>query len=335
MRMTIAVSIALLSVAFVAVADEGWNEREARAVREDVCPAIEHLPDFTQIKATFEKGLSNDASAATALAALIGHANEDVASTAAQMLGRFPSPASSLALQNSYSADPRFLVRAAALAGLARMKDPAAATLSRAALQGNDEAMQGAALGALEGLGDPAHSSAILDYYTRHPGQVSADGLKSLGELGDPPGSTAVRDRLMAEANNKSKTLDFRYQAALGLRAMGQEGLVKPIMDYVKAEVTNNRLITVKGLMEDLAATRGLTVKSQVDVDVLLHDIAVRGRDRVDEWDRPLRAKYVSPDVFHIVSDGPDMTPNTADDLSTAEALDRYLDRVFPDMFAP
>jgi hypothetical protein len=116
---------------------------------------------------------------------------------------------------------------------------------------------------------------------------------------------------------------------------MGQEGLVKPVMDYVKAEVTNNRLITVKGLMEDLAATRGVTVKSQVDVDVLLHDIAVRGRSRIDEWDRPLRAKYASPGVFHVVSDGPDMTPNTADDLSTAEALDIYLDRVFPDMFAP
>ena len=330
--MTIAVSMAL-SVALVAAGDEGWNEREARAVRRQVYLAIEHLPDFAQIKVTFEKALSNDASAAPALAALVGHANEDVASTAAQMLGRFPGPAFSMALQNSYSTDPRFFVRAGALAGLARMKDPVAATLSRAALEGDDEALQGAALGALEGLGDPSQSTAILDYYTRHPGQVSADGLKSLGELGDPPGSTAVRDRLLAEANNKRNNFELRYSAALGLKAMGHEGLVRQIIDFVKAKVTNNRLISVRGEMEDLAATRSLTVKSQADVDVLLRDIAVRSRYKIDEWGRPLRAKFVPTDVFHVVSDGPDMTPNTADDLSTAEPLDTYVDKIFPGLF--
>lgn len=333
MRMTIAVSLAL-SVVLVALADEGWNEREAQAVREDVYLAIEHLPDFAQIKTTFEKGLSNDATAATGLAALVGHANEDVASTAAQMLGRFPGAASAMVLQNSYSTDARFLVRAGALAGLARMKDPVAATLSRAALQGDDEAMQGAALGALEGLGDPAQSTAILDYYTRHPGKVSADGLKSLGDLGDPPGSTAVRDRLLAEANDKKSDFDFRYSAALGLRAMGQEGLVIPIMDFAKAEDTNNSLILVRGAMRRLAATRGLTVQSQIEVDMLLNDTSVKSRHRVDAWGRPVRAKYVSPGVFHVVSDGPDMTPSTADDLSTAEPLHIYRARTFPGLFA-
>jgi hypothetical protein len=335
MKTKIAVAMVLLWSALPASSDEGWNEREARVVRRQVYLAIEHLPDFAQIKTTLEKGLSNDASAATTLAALVSHANEDVASTAAQMLGRFPSPATSMALQNSYSTDRRFLVRAAALAGLARMKDPVAATLARAALQGDDEAMQGAALGALESLGDPAHSSAILDYYARHPGQVSADALQSLGELGDPLGSTAVRDRLLAEANNKDRNWDFRYSAALGLRAMGHEALVKPILDIAKARNTNTRLIVVKGEMEELATKRGLTVKGQLDVDMLLRDADIGTRYRQDLWDRPLRAQFVSQGVFHVVSDGPDMTPNTADDLSTAEPHDTYIDRVFADQFKP
>jgi HEAT repeat protein len=327
-------SIALISWAVVAVADEGWNEREARALRQQVYFAIEHLSDFAEIKATFEKGLSNDASAATALAALVSHANRDVASTAAQMLGRFPSPASSTALQNSYATDARILVRAGALAGLARMKDPATAALAIAALEGDDEAMQGAGIGALEALGDSSQSGAILHYYDRHPDEISGDRLVALGKLGDPPGSTLVRDRLVAEANNKTNPFRLRYSAALGLRAMGLAGLVQPILDISNARNTNSNLIVLKGAMERLALTRGVTVKSQAEVDALLRDVQVDDpRDKQDFWKRPLRAKFVSQGVFHVVSDGPDMTPNTPDDLSTAERSDAYLDRVFPDQF--
>jgi HEAT repeat protein len=137
-------------------------------------------------------------------------------------------------LKRLYNTDERALVRANALAGLARMKDPATAPLSIAALEGDDEAMQGAALAALELLGDNTHSRVVLQFYERHPGHMGAAGLESLGELGDPPGSTAVRDKLLSEANKRRK-FAFRYGAALGIEAMGMADLVKPILDIQNA----------------------------------------------------------------------------------------------------
>jgi HEAT repeat protein len=333
MKPMVAGIVFALCVAVFAVGDNAWDAREARAVREGIYLQIESLPDFAQIKGTFEKGLSGDASAAPGLVALLKHGNEDVASTAAQMLGRFPSTTAAQALKDSYATETRLFVKAAALAGLARMKDADGIVLARAALQGDDPAMQGAGLGALEALGDAAQSPAILDYYSRHPEEVSGDGLESLGALGDPPGSTAVRDRLVAEASNKRNSFDFRYSAALGLRKMGQEQLVKAIFDIAKARGTNDNLIVAKGAMQRLAATTGATVKSQAAVDVLLRDVDLGLRDRQDLWKRPLRAGFVSTGVFHVISDGPDMIPDTADDMSTAEPYDIYISRVFPDQF--
>jgi hypothetical protein len=312
--------------------DQAWDEREARAVRSGYL-AIQHLPDFPQIKETFEKGLSGDASVSAALAVLVKHVDEDVATMAAEMLGRFPSPESSSTLKDSYNTDQRPFVRVSALAGLARMKDPAAAPLAVAALEGDDDTMQGAGLGALEALGDKEYSAAILRYYDRKPGEISADGLESLGKLGDPPGSTAVRDRLVAEANNMKSTFEFRYGAALGLKAMGFAGLVRPILDISNARNTSRRLHVMREKIRSLAAQRRLTVTSQNVLDSLLRDVDVSQRDRQDFWNRPLRAKFVSQNVFHVVSDGPDMAPETQDDLSTAENLNTYLDRVFPDQF--
>lgn len=333
MKAMIGATVFAVAVMVLAIADDGWDAREARAVREGVYLQIESLPDFAQIKDTFEKGLSGDASAAPGLVALLKHVNEDVASTAAQMIGRFPSTTAAQALKDSYATETRLFVKAAALAGLARMKDADGIALARAALQGDDPAMQGAGLGALEALGDPAQGPAILDYYNRHPEEVTGDGLESLGALGDPPGSTAVRDRLLAEANNKRNNFDFRYSAALGLEKMGQAQLIKPILDISNARNTNDNLIVLKGAIERLAATRGVTIKSQVDVDALLRDADVRPRTRQDLWKRPLRAKFVSTGVFHVISDGPDMAPDTADDMSTAEPYDAYISRVFPDQF--
>lgn len=327
-------TLVLLGAALMAAADEGWDAREARGVRQVIYPAIEHLPAFLQIKETFEKGLAGDAAAAPALVALVKHTNEDVASTAAQMLGRFPSPANSSALKDSYSGEPRVMVRAGALAGLARMSDPAAGTLATAALAGDDEMMRGAALGTLETLANSAYAPAILQYLEQHPDELDADLLESLGKMGDPPGSTAVRDRLLAEANNKGQNFDFRYAAARGLQAMGLADLVKPILDYSKAENTNSAMIVLKGAMERLAVTRGVTVKSQADVDTLLRDADVPvKRYKTDLWKRPIRARFVSQGVFHVISDGPDMTPDTADDLSSGEAWTVYVRRVFPDLF--
>ena len=232
-------TLVLLAAALMATADEGWDTREARGVRQVIYPALEHLPDFLQIKETFEKGLLGDASAVPALAALVRHANEDVASTAAQMLGRFPSDTASATLKDSYATEARVMVRVNALAGLARMRDPAAASLALAALADGNEMIQGGGLGALQALGDSAHSQAILQYLDAHPAEATGDLLESLGKLGDPPGSTGVRDRLLTEANNKRNTFAYRYRAALGLQTMGLADLVKPLLDYSKAENTN------------------------------------------------------------------------------------------------
>jgi hypothetical protein len=108
---------------------------------------------------------------------------------------------------------------------------------------------------------------------------------------------------------------------------------VKPIIDIAYARTTHDSLFVVKGAIAALAVERGVTITNQSEVDGLLEDIQV-GRHREDTWGRPLRASYVSAGVFHVISDGPDMTQNTEDDLSTAETLDAYLDRIFPDQFA-
>jgi hypothetical protein len=323
----------LLCAVLPVSADEEWDAREARGVRRTY-PAFENVSDFAQVKDVFERGLSGDATVAPALAALVKHANEDVASIAAQMVGRFPSEMVSTALQGSYASDPRLLVRAGALAGLARMKDPATAPLALAALSSDNEDMREIGLGALERLGDNRHAAAILQYLDQHRAEVSVDMLENLGRMGDPPGSTAVRDRLLAEANNKRNRFNTRHSAALALESMGLAHLVKPILNYSDAVNTNSTLIVVKGTMEDLAVERSLTVKGQADVDVLLRDIKFSDpRRKQDEWERPLRAKFVSQGVFHVVSDGPDMAPETEDDLSTAEPWIVYRNRVFPDLF--
>lgn len=330
---TVIGTCALLCVVLPVGADEEWDAREARGVRRTY-PAFEHLSDFAQVKDAFERGLSGDATVAPALVALVKHANEDVASIAAQMLGRFPSEMASTALKDSYATDQRDVVRAGALAGLARMKDPATAPLAIAALSSDDEGIRGMGVGALEFLGDRRYAPAILQYLDQHRAEASVDMLENLGRMGDPPGSTAVRDRLLAEANNKRNRLNTRHSAALGLESMGLAQLVKPILNYSDAVNSNSTLIVVKGAMEDLAVERNLTVKGQAEVDVLLRDIKFSDpRRKQDEWGRALRAKFISPGVFHVVSDGPDMAPETQDDLSTAEPWTVYSNRAFPDLF--
>lgn len=322
-----------LMAATLATADEGWDAREARFLRERLYLQIEHLPDFGSIKQTFEKATVGDASAASALAALVRHSNEDVAGAAAQALGRFPSEAASATLRDAYMNDGRVMVRANALAGLARMRDPVAASLALAALNDENVIIQGGGLGALEGLGDSTHSTAILEYMDRQsPGEADSDLLLAVAKLGDRPGSTAVRDRLVREANKKTNGFDVRYAAARGLKEMGLPNLGRPVLDIACARNTNDSLMVVNGAMVALAAKRGITVDGQGDVDALLRDIQV-GRHKEDSWGRPLRARFVSQGVFHVASDGPDLTSDTADDMSTAETLDAYLDRVFPDQF--
>ena len=114
---------------------------------------------------------------------------------------------------------------------------------------------------------------------------------------------------------------------------MGLAELVRPILDFTAVENTNSAMIVLKGAMERLAVTRGVTVKSQASVDTLLRDADVtEKRYKTDLWKRPIRARFVSQGVFHVISDGPDMTPDTTDDLSSGEAWAVYVRRVFPDL---
>jgi HEAT repeat protein len=324
---------ALLAVAITARADNAWDVREARFLREQLYSQIAHLPDLVRIKQAFEAALANDASAASELVALVRHSNDDVAGAAAQALGRFPGERASATLRDVYTRDARFLVRAQALFGLARMRDPATARFALAALNDENVIIQGAGRGALEGLADRAYSVALLQYMDRRsPGEAHGDLLLAAGKLGDPPGSTAVRDRLVSEAHKRTNDFEVRYAAARGLKEMGLAELARPIFDIAYARNTSDSLIVVKSAMEGLAARWGMTVTRQIDVDTLLKNVKV-GRHEQDTWGRSLRAKLVSAGVFHVVSNGPDRAADTADDLSTAEAVDAYLDRVFPDQF--
>jgi hypothetical protein len=327
-------ALALLCVGAGVHADEDWHAREERGVRELLYPTIKDLPDFTQIQATFDRGLANDTAVAEQLVALLQHSNADVAATAAEMLGRFPSDAGAAALQDCYARDARIDVRAGAMWGLVRMAHPAGAQLASEALFGDDEEMQAAGLGALEESGDSAYASVLLQWVDQAGRRPDQRLLLALGRMGDTPGSTVVRDRLLAEANDKHNLLANRVAAAEGLESMGMATLVKPILDYVIADTTGTTLDSLKRRMRRLAAARGLSVSGQADVDSLLRDVEYSA-PKQDGWERPLRAVYVSRGVFHLVSDGPDAVANTSDDLSTAEAFSVYTRRVFPGLFAP
>jgi hypothetical protein len=333
MRVVAIVLCALFaSTGIVVLGDEEWDKNEARVVREQVYSGIARLSDFPQVKATLDAALASDPASAPALVLLLKHANEDVASTAAQALGRFPGGVNAAALRSTYGTEQRVMVRINALAGLARMKDPEAGTLARAALFDQDEMIQGGGLGALEKLGDSANSAAILSYMDRQATGYAPSLFEILGKLGDPPGSTAVRDRLLSEANNKGKNFDTRLEAARGLETMGQAALVQHVLDLGVADETSQSLPVVAGAMQRYALTKGVVINGQGAVEGVLQG-ADLGRDRLDGWDRPFRARFVSVGVFDVVSDGPDKVPNTPDDLSSAEPFGAYQKRVFGDLF--
>jgi hypothetical protein len=91
-------------------------------------------------------------------------------------------------------------------------------------------------------------------------------------------------------------------------------------------------LLTLESIIRRAAATARTTLNSQGALDLLLAQTDA-GNDRNDLWDRPLRLSFVSPGVFHVISDGPDKKPNTTDDMSTAEPFKAYDQRVFGDLF--
>jgi HEAT repeat protein len=313
---------------------EEWDRDQARAIREDVLPLVTRMPDGAAIGATFESALAGDVSTVPTLIPLMNHRNEDVAETAAQLLGHFSDPRASAALKKTLAGDPRVLIRAFALTALSRMRDPAASTLAVAALRGTDLMMKGAAINALGLIGDSRNAPALLAYLDEmaSTGVLDTGACEVLGELGDLPGSTAVRDRLLAEANKKTHEFDDRMSAAYALKKMGLGQLVARLLDRSTALATKDRLITMKGMIGRSAAAQGIEVRDQSSLDAVLAKIDAP-KVRNDGWGHALRARLVAVGEIHVVSDGPDGAPNTTDDMSTAESFDAYDERLFGDLF--
>jgi hypothetical protein len=327
------VLLGLAASVMAADCEKGWRERwdpgEADILRTTVLPTLTALPDFAQIKDVFDKALANDPTAAAALMDLVGHANEDVAASAAAALGRFPSPAAASRLKQAFNTETRVDVRSSALGGLVRMGDPEAGALAARALSDPNLEMQVAGAFDLRRLRDSRYGAPLLAYYRQHPDEWSL--LEWVGCLGDAPGSTTVRDGLMAEANNKSYDFKHRLAAAAGLEEMGFGQLVKGLLDRDKGDETHQRLGAIVGAIRRLAFKRGVTLKSQADVDTLLRDAAIS--KRLDMWHRPIRVNFVREGEIRATSDGPDGVPDTPDDLSTAEPYQAWVYRLFRDQF--
>jgi hypothetical protein len=318
-----------------ALAQTQWDELDARVAevtRERTYQTIAGLEDFEQIHDTLEGALSGDPSVVPDLMNLVAHENELVAMTAAQLLGRFPGEPSASLLKETHASDRRMLVRAQALTGLLRMGDSAAPDLVLAALSSDEPGMQGVAIGGLQMLDDSQYSPALLSFLDRQDERaISPEWLEILGSLGDEPGSTAVRDRLLSVASNKDQQFDVRLGAARGLERMGL-GEISPVgelLDIALANATSQSLPLVKSRMRRLASEQGVVVNGQTTVEALLRDVEL-GPHRTDGWGQPFRGRFVAAGVFDVVSDGPDKTRDTADDLSTAEPFAAYVERVFP-----
>jgi hypothetical protein len=318
--------------------NRGDDSIENNDLRGDLYPALKGLADGASIKQTFERAMSGDASTVPALLALLSHSDMQVAEWAARMLGRFGSPDVSQALKavaNDSSA--RVLVRAGALRGLFRMGDPSTASIATAGLQDLDYWIQIASLATLEGLGDSANSAAVVAFLDSPTRQVHPSAIfDTLEVLGDAPGSTVVVDRLAREANDKSKLMDIRADAALALEKLGRPDLGGRVLDRVNVGAAFRLAILARSEVQRLAAQQGVSLTSQGLLDALLSAIDIDGKKPVrDPWGRLVRGVFVSPGIFNMVSDGPDKTPNTADDVSTAESFASYSSRVYADLFGP
>jgi hypothetical protein len=318
--------------------NRGDDSIENNDLRGDLYPALKGLADGASIKQTFERAMSGDTSTVPALLALLSHSDMQVADWAARMLGRFGSPDVSQALKavaNDSSA--RVLVRAGALRGLFRMGDPSTASIARAGLQDLDYWIQIASLATLEGLGDSANSAAVVAFLDSPTRQVHPSAIfDTLEVLGDARGSTVVVDRLAREVNDKSKLMDVRADAALALEKLGRPDLGGRVLDRVNVGAAFETIGVAQFKVKRLATQQGVTISGQGQLDALLSAIDIDGKKPVlDPWARLLRGVFVSPRIFNVVSDGPDKTPNTADDVSTAESFASYSSRMYADLFGP
>jgi hypothetical protein len=313
---------------------EEWDRDQARGLRDTVYPLLARMPDGAAIRAIFDRALFGDASAVPELIAFVANENDEVSRSALKLLGRFADPRAAATLKQTLAQDPRVRMRAIALASLGRMRDAEAATLAIAALTDADDYMKAAGGTALGLIGDSKNAPAVLSYLDSMAarGVLDTGAFDVLAELGDAPGSTAVRDRLLAEANTKTNDFADRLDAAVALKKMGLEHLVVRILDRQKAQVTNNKLIVLRGLVDELAIKRGIALGDQSRLNAVLGQVDDQ-KYRSDSWGRPLTAKFVSVGIFNVISDGPDQTPGTVDDMSTAETFRDYEKRVFADLF--
>jgi hypothetical protein len=312
-----------------------WDKDQERAVREGMIPIASRLDRGAAIRTTLEKALAGDPSAVPALIALLDDGALDVALSAAALLGRFPGGAAAGALKQRLAGDPRVEMRAVAMMALGRMGDPEAGELASGAVRGPDLVMRGAGGVALGLLGNSRYAGVVLEYLdglTAAGGLPDEEAFEVLASIGDPPGSTIVTDRLLAEANNKQNAIEVRYAAAFALEKMGRAARVQPLLDLDDADSTWRNMLSFHGVIQRLAGSKGLSVDSQAVLDSVLGQVgtvSVGG----DFWGRPLRARLASPGEYHVISDGPDGTPDTADDMSTEESFDAYEQRVFGDLF--
>jgi len=325
-----------MSSAVAAGVNVGDDAIENDDLRGDLYPALKGLPDGASIKQSFERAMSGDASTVPALLGLLNHSNMHVAEWAARMLGRFGSPDVSQALKNLTS-DSRDLVRAGGLRGLFRMGDPATASIARAGLQDASYIIQIASLATLEGLGDGGNGAAVVVYLDSPTRQVHPNVIfDTLEVLGDAPGSTVVVDRLAQEVNDKSRLMDVRAGAALAVEKLGRPDLGGRVLDRVNVRTAFETIDVAQFKVQRLATKQGVTISGQGQLDVLLSAIDVDGKKPVlDPWGRLVRGVFVSPGIFNVVSDGPDKTPKTVDDVSTAESFASYSSRMYADLFGP
>jgi HEAT repeat protein len=314
---------------------EQWDSDQERAVRTTIIPTVTRLADGATAAATFDKALARDPTAVPGLLALLDHRLIDVATAAAKVLGWFPGAQASAALKQRVASDPRLPMRVVALMALGRMRDPEADALAVQAVRGSDPAMQGAGGVALGLIGNSNHAAVVVEYLDQ--GKAAGDppdeeAFAVLAAMGDPPGSTIVTDRLVSEANQKSSELSVRYAAAFALEKMGRGPLVQKLLDLNDADSTWGRMLALQQSIASFAASKNTPLNSQTALDAVLAQVEKDGRGD-DYWGRPLRAVFVAPTGFNVISDGPDRTPRTADDMSTAELFDHYEARVFGGLF--
>jgi hypothetical protein len=114
---------------------------------------------------------------------------------------------------------------------------------------------------------------------------------------------------------------------------LGSLSPAREILDLHRADSTSQGLRLVERAIKRLGVQEGVAIDGQAAVDALLQEAELGGHG-VDAWNRAFRVRFVSKGVFQVISDGPDMAPDTDDDMSSDEPFGEYQNRVFRDLFS-